>query len=97
PAKSQPAPEPVSQKEERKLSYAEQREHEKLVRKARKKVEEAEAEIARLEGEVKAIEEKFAAGETSDALYTAHASATKNLENAMSVWELASMELEEIS
>ena len=95
---SQPSPAaPAPAKEERKLSYAEQREHEKLVRKARRKVEDAEAEIARLEAEVKAIEEKFAAGETSDALYSAHAAATKNLENAMSMWELASIELDEIT
>ena len=95
---SQPSPAaPAPAKEERKLSYAEQREHEKLVRKARRKVEDAEAEIARLEAEVKAIEETFAAGETSDALYSAHAAATKNLENAMSMWELASIELDEIT
>ncbi len=78
-------------------SYAEQREHEKIVRKARKKVEEAEAEIARLEAEVKAIEDKLASGEVADAdIYTRHAETNKALENAMSVWELASMELEEL-
>ena len=81
----------------RKLSYAEQREHEKLVRKARKKVEEAEAEIARLEKEVADIEATISAGNPPADIYDRHASATKQLENAMSLWELASMELEEIS
>lgn len=81
----------------RKLSYAEQREHEKLVRKARKKVEEAEAEIARLEKEVTDIEATISAGNPPADIYDRHAAATKQLENAMSLWELASMELEEIS
>ncbi len=81
----------------RKLSYAEQREHEKLVRKARKKVEEAEAEIARLEGEIAEIESTIAAGNPPADIYDRHAATTKQLENAMSLWELASMEFEEIS
>ena len=81
----------------RKLSYAEQREHEKLVRKARKKVEEAEAEIARLEKEISDIEATIAAGDPPADIYDRHASTTKQLENAMSLWELASMELDEIS
>lgn len=82
---------------QRKLSYAEQREHEKLVRKARKKVEEAEAEISRLEQEVANIESAISAGNPPADIYDRHATATKQLENAMSLWELASMELEEIS
>ena len=82
---------------QRKLSYAEQREHEKLVRKARKKVEEAEAEISRHEQEVADIESAISAGNPPADIYDRHATATKQLENAMSLWELASMELEEIS
>lgn len=79
------------------LSYAEQREREKIIRKAKKKVEEAEAEIARLEAELKSIEDELSANVSGDAgIYTRHAEATKALENAMSVWELASMELEEL-
>ncbi len=81
----------------RKLTYAEQREHEKLVRKARKKVEEAEAEIARLEQEIADIEATIAAGNPPADIYDRHASTTKQLENAMSLWELASMELDDIS
>lgn len=90
PAAGAPAP-------ARKLSYAEQREHDKLVRKARKKVEEAEAEIARLEQAVADIEAILAAGNPPADIYERHASTSKQLENAMSLWELASMELEEIS
>ncbi len=81
----------------RKLTYAEQREHEKLVRKARKKVEEAEAEVSRLEQEVSDIEAIIAAGNPPADIYDRHASATKDLENAMSLWELASIDLDSIS
>ncbi|WP_297065097.1 ABC-F family ATP-binding cassette domain-containing protein [uncultured Duncaniella sp.] len=81
----------------RKLSYAEQREHEKLVRKARKKVEEAEAEIGRLEQQISEIESIIAGGNPPADIYDRHATTTKQLENAMSLWELASLELDEIS
>ncbi|MDE6300419.1 MAG: ABC-F family ATP-binding cassette domain-containing protein [Muribaculaceae bacterium] len=86
---------PPTPESTRKRSYAEQREHDKMVRKARKRVEEAEAEIGRLEQNLKDIESRIAAGEGGD-IYNEHAAATRNLENAMSVWELAGMELEEI-
>ena len=80
-----------------KPSYAEQRERDKAIKRARKKVEDAETEIARLEGVVKAIEEQLAAGDATDTeIYTRHAAATKDLENAMSIWELASLDLEEM-
>ncbi len=97
-----PQPTPASQQPatgepQRKLSYTEQREHEKLIRKARKKVEEAEAEVNKLEEELAHIEAEIAAGNTPNDIFDRHASVTKKLENAMSVWELASMELEEIS
>ncbi len=81
----------------KKLSYAEQREREKLVRKARKKVDEAEAEIGRLEQEISEIESIIAEGNPPADIYDRHASTTKQLENAMSLWELASMEFDEIS
>lgn len=76
------------------LSYAEQKEREKNLRRLRKKVEDAEAEISRLEGIVAEIETEMAAGEFSDDLCLRHAKAQKGLENAMSLWEIASMELE---
>ena len=88
---------PTDQTTARKLSYAEQKEHEKLVRKARKKVEEAEAEVNRLEKEVADIEDIISAGNPPADIYDRHAKATKDLENAMSSWELASIEFEEIA
>ena len=87
-------PEATSQDTPRKMSYAEQREHDKLVRKARKKVEEAEAEVGRLEQEVSDIEAIISAGNPPADIYERHADATKQLENAMSLWELASLEFE---
>lgn len=78
----------------RRISYAEQREKQKQLKRLQKKVEEAEAEISRIEGEIAEIEQKLAAGDTNPELYTLHAQRTKQLENAMSLWELASMDVD---
>ncbi|MDE5584807.1 MAG: ABC transporter ATP-binding protein, partial [Muribaculaceae bacterium] len=79
-----------------KLSYAEQKAREKVVKRAEKKVKDAEVEITRLETLQKDIEDKIAAGDTSHETLEAYAKAQKDLENGMSLWELACMELEEI-
>lgn len=76
-------------------SYAEQREREKTARRLRKRVEEAEATIAELEGKVAEVEARISAGDVSGNIFNEHASLQKQLENAMSVWELATIELEE--
>lgn len=78
------------------LSYAEQKEREKNIKRAKKKVIDAEEEISRLERSLKEIEDKIAAGDTSQETLGAYAKAQKDLENGMSIWELATMELEEI-
>ena len=95
PAKT-PAPPAAAPKPSSKLSYAEQREREKALRRARKKVEEAEALVAQREAEVKEIEAKIASGDVAPEIFTDHARATKELENAMSVWELAVGEAESL-
>lgn len=92
PSKAQPAPAPDS-RTERKLSYAEQREREKTLRKATKRVEEAEAAVGAREEAINAIEARISSGE---AIYDEHAAAIKELENAMSVWEMAQMELDQL-
>lgn len=84
------------QEKSQKLSYAEQKEKEKMLRKARKKVEDCESEIAKMEQIVAEIEAQMAAGQYDDALYAQHSEARKKLDNAMSLWELASMELESL-
>lgn len=78
-----------------KLTYAQQKEREKMLRKARKNVEDAEAEISKLETAISDLESKMSSGEYDEALFAEHAKAQKQLENAMSHWELASMELED--
>ena len=79
-----------------KLSYAEQKEREKMIRRAQKKVKDCEEQIASLEGEIAALEEKMSSGEFDADIYASHSATQKKLDNAMSLWELASMELEEL-
>lgn len=93
-AKAEPQPQA---QESKTRSYAEQREHDKAVRRARKKVEEAEAEVASREAAVKAIEDELASGSPTPDVYDRHAAAVKALENTMSVWELASLELDALT
>ncbi len=88
---TEPKPAPA-----RKLSYAEQREREKTIKRAEKKVSEAESRISEIEAEIADIEKRIADGDVTPDIYDQHASRNKALENAMSVWELASMELDEI-
>ena len=103
PAKNAPTPakptEPTAPAKGGSLSYAEQREREKMMRRARKRVDEAEAEVARLEQAVMDIETRLSQpdGAADASLYTQHADTVKALENAMSVWELAATELEEFN
>ncbi len=105
PHKETPAPTPKMAKAEtaatdipspRRLSYAEQREREKAVKRARKRVEEAEADVTAHEDAVKAIENEIEGGTTDASVYERHGAAVKALENAMSLWELASTELDEL-
>ncbi len=95
-ATAKSAKEEPSTPAQRKLSYAEQREREKTLRRATKRVEEAEAAVSTREAELAEIEAKIAAGDVDPKLFTAHADATKAVENAMSIWELAQMELDEL-
>ena len=77
----------------RKLTYAEQRERDKALKRATRKVEEAETAVSERESALAEIEAKIAAGETAPSIFEAHAAATKEIENAMSIWELAQMDL----
>ena len=78
----------------RKLSYAEQKEQEKILRKAAKAVAEAEAEVERLENTLAEVEAAISAGASDEATLTKYTETRKALENAMSVWELATTEQE---
>ncbi len=90
-AKSEIAPAP-----QRKLSYAEQREQEKALKRAQKRVNEAEAEVSRLEGELAEVEAQLSTAGNDTELFDKYNNTQKILENAMSMWELATMELEEL-
>ncbi|MDE6438277.1 MAG: hypothetical protein K2L62_01315 [Muribaculaceae bacterium] len=79
-----------------KLTYAEQRERDKMLRRAAKKVEEAEAAVAATEQDIADIEARIAAGETDGDIFDLHARKNRDLENAMSLWELAEQELQEL-
>ncbi|MDE6197592.1 MAG: ABC transporter ATP-binding protein, partial [Muribaculaceae bacterium] len=97
--KTQPKQQPVEPKADApapKLSYAEQRERDKIVKRAARKVEEAEAAVGQREAELAEIEARIAAGEVAPEIFEQHAAATKAVENAMSVWELAQLELDEL-
>ncbi|MDE6206942.1 MAG: ABC-F family ATP-binding cassette domain-containing protein [Muribaculaceae bacterium] len=77
------------------LSYAEQRERDKIIRRLTKKVEEAEQDVAAREQAQQDIEARIATGEVVPEVFEQHAAAVKALENAMSIWELAQTELDE--
>ena len=87
---------PTIEQSSTKLSYAEQREREKTIKRAEKKVSEAENEISKIEAEIAKIEDKIASGDVNSDIFNQHAAKNKQLENAMSLWELASMELDEL-
>ena len=86
---------PAAQSQPR-LTYAEQRERDKAVKRLQKKVEESETEVSRLEAVVAEIEQQMAQGDCSQEILQRHQAASKELENAMSVWELAVMDYDEI-
>ncbi len=80
---------------ERRISYTEQREREKMVKRAQKKLKEAEENVAAIEAEIAAVEKRIADGEVDNDIFESHAALNKKLENAMSQWELLSIELEQ--
>lgn len=81
----------------RRLSYTEQRERNKMLARGKKKVEECEARIAEIEAEIAGIEARIAAGDVEGDIFTLHQTRNRDLETAMSFWELASQELEDLT
>lgn len=79
-----------------KQSYAEKKEFEKQIRKAERLVKDAEAKVSQLEAELKVVEDKLAAGATDNDLFERHGEVSKSLNAAMSEWEDATMELENL-
>lgn len=67
-----------------------------MIRRSAKKVEEAEAAVAKAEAEVADIEAKISAGVTDGDIFTRHQTAVREVETAMSLWELAEQEHSEL-
>ncbi len=81
---------------EGKLSYEQQKERAKLVKKAERRVKDAELEIERIESLIAEVEGKLATpeGATSMPLFEQHASLKKQLDKVVEEWELAMEEME---
>lgn len=69
------------------LSYAQQKERDKLIKRAMKEVNSLETEIATLEDIQSQLENKLAAGDTSDDILQQYQKTSEKLEKAMSDWE----------
>ena len=81
-----------SSPENRQLSYAEQKERDKVIRKAERAVKNAEEKIASIEAEIASMEGRIAAGECDPGFLEDYAQRQKSLEEAMTIWERASEE-----
>lgn len=77
-----------------KLSYAEQKEKDRQLKRARKALKDSEERVASLEGQIAEMESKIAAGECGADFLKEYADTQKKLENEMMLWEMASIELE---
>ena len=78
------------------LSYEQQKEQQKLVRRLEKAVSDCEARIEKLEADIAALEEQMATpeGAADMSLYERHATLKRQLDSIVEEWETASMELE---
>lgn len=87
---------PQSPQSQGQLSYKEQKEREKMLRKARSEVKRAEDEIETLETKQSELENEMANGVADESLFNKYAEIKKESEMAMSRWELAQQQLEEL-
>ena len=79
------------------LSYEQQKEQQKKIRRLEKAVEQCEARIGELETAVRTLEGQLAAPERAAdvSIYERHGALKKQLDEAVTAWEEASLELEE--
>ena len=79
------------------LSYEQQKEQQKKIRRLEKAVEQCEARIGELEAAVKMLEDQLATpeGAADVSIYERHGALKKQLDEAVNAWEEASLELEE--
>jgi len=87
-----------AQSEDSKLSYGEQKEFARRLRKAEKAVADIESEIAGLEKRIAEVEEKLATpdGAADTSLYELHGQLKKQLDDAMWKWSEASEVLDKL-
>ena len=80
-----------------KLSYEQQKEQQKLIRRLEKSVADCEARIEKLETDIAALEEQMVTpeGAADMSLYEKHTALKKQLDTVVEEWETTSMELEE--
>ena len=81
-------------KEEKKLSYAEQKEREKILKRSEKRVKLCEDKIATLETKLGELEERLSNGESDSELLKEYEETRLSLENEMNEWENAQEEFE---
>ena len=87
-----------SQVKSSKISYFEQKEKAKEIKRLQKKVASYEEEIDAIGKQIKEIEASLASGENLPAdIYEQHSTLNKKMENVMSMWEMAYNELEELT
>ena len=79
------------------LSYEQQKEQQKKIRRLEKAVEQCEARIGELEAAVKMLEDQLATpeGAADVSIYERHGALKKQLDEAVNAWEEASLEIEE--
>ena len=79
------------------LTYEQQKEQQKLIRRLEKSVADCEARIEKLEADIAALEEQMATpeGAADMTLYEKHTALKKQLDTVVEEWETTSMELEE--
>ena len=83
-------------KDEKILTYAEQKERDKIIKKAEKAVKNAEDEITRLESIQSELEQKLASGIATQEVLDEYSRISSQLENAMTSWENAQGNLDKI-
>lgn len=80
----------------RQLSYAEQKEREKTLRKAEKALKASEEAIADLENKQAELERRIASGDASDEILREYSEVSSRLDKEMEVWEEAQSHLDEL-
>ena len=89
------SPEPTAS--QGKMDYQRQKEHERRIRQAEKKVKTCEAKISELEQQLADIEDKLSTATSEDVdIYYKHSQISRELDDVMAQWEQASAELEKV-